>query len=850
MNKPFLLMGAILLMALSTIAQDRRVCAAEEVLEKQNANPKVREMRSRVEQHTQRFLKNGGVSTKRTGILTIPVIVHVIYNTSQQNISDAQIQSQIDVLTEDFRKLNSDVSLVPSEFSPLASDIQIEFSLAQITRKQSSTTSWGTNDAMKSASQGGVNVVSPDEYLNIWVCNIGGGILGYAQFPGGASSTDGVVISPQYFGSSDKEAAGESFYLSSPFDKGRTATHEVGHYLNLRHIWGDGGCSVDDFVSDTPTAGAANYGCPSYPSKSCSSNGGYTSDMFMNYMDYVDDACMYMFSTGQKARMDALFEPGGVREDLGTSSGGCSLAAPSGLSSSNIGDNSFTLSWSAVSGASSYDVSVDGAVTNTTSTSITISGLASGTTYTAKVRSVCSDATTGSYSSDLSVTTTGSNCKVAPVTLSLTLDNYPEETSWTLVKDGSTVASGSGYSTDGQTISEVFNYGDGSYSFTINDSYGDGICCSYGNGSYSLTDDNGSVIVSGGSFSSSESTSFCIEGGSSSDTQAPTTPTGLSASNVSTTSADLSWSASTDNVGVTGYNVYQDGALIATPTGTSTSVTGLSPETTYSFTVTAEDAAGNVSAVSSAVSVTTEAIQVTYCTSSGNNTTYEWIDMVQLGSISNSTGADGGYGDYTSLSTSLSPGSTNTISFSAGFSSSTYSENWQVYVDYNQDGDFEDSGEAVASGTSSNGSTYSEDFTVPASASLGATRMRVVMRWNSTPSSCGTFSYGEVEDYTVVISSGSKDAAVVQRPSGLKLSQSPALDLFTVYPTPAVDELNIQLGEFKEISAVRIFDLGGQLVKSVSMESLSLDVSELKQGMYLLEITTERGKFQTKFLKQ
>ncbi len=604
MKKQFLLIGAALMLAFSSLAQSHRMCASDAVLDRQNANPKVKKMRSLIERKTRDFLSNGGQSTRRTGILTIPVIVHVIYNNSQENISDAQIQSQIDVLTEDFRKINSDASLVPAEFASIASDIQIEFVLSQITRKQSSQTSWGTNDAMKSAAHGGVDVINPDEYLNMWVCNIGGGILGYAQFPGGAAATDGVVISPQYFGSIDKEPVGENFHLSAPFDKGRTVTHEVGHYLNLRHIWGDGNCSVDDFVSDTPTAGSANYGCPTYPSKSCNNNGGFTSDMFMNYMDYVDDACMFMFSAGQKARMDALFEPGGARESLGISSGGCLLAAPGNFTSSGIGDGQFTLSWSGVSGATSYDVSLDGAVSNTSNTSFSFSGLTAGTTYSVQVRSVCADGTSGSYSSAFQVTTTGNNCNEGPINLSLTLDNYPSETSWSLLKDGSTVASGSGYSTKGLTITQSFDFGAGSYSFTINDSYGDGICCAYGNGSYSLTDTNSNLIFSGGDFTSSETTTFCLNAGAP-DTQAPSTPTGLSASNVDETSVSLSWNTSTDNVGVTGYSIYNGSNNIGSVTGNTTSVTGLNSGTTYSFTVTAVDAAGNESPASGVVNVTT-----------------------------------------------------------------------------------------------------------------------------------------------------------------------------------------------------------------------------------------------------
>ncbi len=235
------------------------------------------------------------------GIVNIPVVVHVLYSNSSENISDAQIASQIAVLNEDFNLQNSDASTIPSLFAPLAADSDINFTLTQTIRKASSRTSWGTNDAMKSSSNGGSNVVSPDTHLNIWVCNIGGGILGYAQFPGGVAATDGVVISPQYFGTMGTAQA--------PFDGGRTATHEVGHYLNLRHIWGDGRCRQDDFVADTPSSDGPNYGCPSFPTTNCK-----TTDMTMNYMDYTNDACMTMFSTGQKERMRALFQPGSVRD--------------------------------------------------------------------------------------------------------------------------------------------------------------------------------------------------------------------------------------------------------------------------------------------------------------------------------------------------------------------------------------------------------------------------------------------------------------------------------------------------------------------------------------------------------
>ncbi|RKS53330.1 pregnancy-associated plasma protein-A [Gillisia mitskevichiae] len=234
--------------------------------------------------------------TDNLGVISIPVVVTVVYSNSQENISQAQIDSQIAVMNADFRKNNSDASNTPSEFASLVADTEVQFTLAGVRRFSSSTTQWGTNDAVK----GQYPPVSPATTLNIWVCNIGGGILGYAQFPGGPAATDGVVVGPNYFGNTG--------YVSAPFNKGRTVTHEVGHYLNLRHIWGDGRCNQDDYVADTPSSDGPNYGCPSYPTTNCRST-----DMTMNYMDYTNDSCMYMFSEGQKSRLRTVFASSGPR---------------------------------------------------------------------------------------------------------------------------------------------------------------------------------------------------------------------------------------------------------------------------------------------------------------------------------------------------------------------------------------------------------------------------------------------------------------------------------------------------------------------------------------------------------
>ncbi|MBJ6367589.1 zinc metalloprotease [Snuella sedimenti] len=233
------------------------------------------------------------------GPITIPVVVNIIENYEGQ-VSDTQINSQIAILNEDFNNSNPNTSQVPNEFANLVANYNITFTLSEINRKISNKKSWGTRDAMKSSKKGGIDATDTSHYLNIWVCEIGGGILGYAQFPGGRASTDGVVISTNYFG----ETGGV-------YGDGRTATHEVGHWLNLRHIWGDGGCSVDDYVDDTPISDGPNYGCPEHPTTACGST-----DMTMNYMDYVYDDCMYMFTVDQHTRSRALFASDGFRSSF------------------------------------------------------------------------------------------------------------------------------------------------------------------------------------------------------------------------------------------------------------------------------------------------------------------------------------------------------------------------------------------------------------------------------------------------------------------------------------------------------------------------------------------------------
>ena len=232
-------------------------------------------------------------------LVTIKTVVHVVHNTDEQNISLAQIKSQFKVLNADFRAKNADRNQTPDVWKGLVSDSKIQFKLVNVTRTQTAKSSFTHDDGVKRPSTGGIAPVDPNTHLNIWVCPLGDGLLGYAQFPGGPTATDGVVINHLAFGSGGS--------AQTPFDKGRTATHEVGHYLNLRHIWGDtADCSGSDMAADTPNCAGPNFGKPTFPVVTC--NNGPNGDMFMNYMDYVDDAAMFMFTTQQVLRMRTALE--------------------------------------------------------------------------------------------------------------------------------------------------------------------------------------------------------------------------------------------------------------------------------------------------------------------------------------------------------------------------------------------------------------------------------------------------------------------------------------------------------------------------------------------------------------
>jgi hypothetical protein len=513
-------------------------------------------------------------TSQTNAIITIPVVVHVVYNGqvvgTAPNISDIQVESQITVLNQDFRRM---VGTPGENFNPVGADTEIQFVLAKqdpngnptngIDRVSFCKDSW-TNFEIETTLKPST-IWDPTQYLNLWTVQFeDNDLLGYAQFPdgsglngigssGGSANTDGVVVRYNSFGS----GSGSNFILNSPYNKGRTTTHEIGHWLGLIHIWGEGSnCSTNtDYCADTPVAKDPNYGCPT-GTNSCTSRPG--NDMIENYMDYTNDFCMSVFTQDQKTRMVTVMANSPRRSSLKTSSKGNALVlvandAEVSFESScatvtcttnvnqfkqkiiiyNRGTNTLTsVSGSyMINGGSAIPFSWSGSLaTNKFSfTEITINASVNGS-VTINIdnannvtdQRTSNNAATGSYSLPIALT----NYAFTNYTFRLQQDYFGSETTWNLKNSAGTILhSGGPYTntyvndTTASPIPTLITQNwtlpsNQCYTFTINDSQGDGICCGTnlgesGTGYYDIKSTDGSVIVaSGASFKSSQSKFF------------------------------------------------------------------------------------------------------------------------------------------------------------------------------------------------------------------------------------------------------------------------------------------------------------------------------------------------------
>ena len=537
-----------------------------------------------------------------------------------------------------------------------------------------------------------------------------------------------------------------------------------------------------------------------------------------------------------------------------TGSGSADTTAPiaTTISASGTTATGTNLSWNTSSdnvGVVGYKVYQNGVLKTTTastSTSLVVSGLSASTAYGFYVTAYDAVGNNSAASNTVNVTTLTLVDTTAPAT---------------------TIVAASGTTTSSTNLSwNVSSDNVGVVGYKV-----------YQNGVLKTTTASTSLVVSGLSASTAYGfyvTAYDAVGNNSAasntvnvttltlvDTTAPAT-TIVAASGTTTSSTNLSWNVSSDNVGVVGYKVYQNGVLKTTTASTSLVVSGLSASTAYGFYVTAYDAVGNNSVASNAVNVTTlatTALATIYCTSNGGSAN-EYIKKVQIGTINNLSGSNGGYGNFTSLSTNVALGSLVSISISAGWVSSSYAEAYNVWIDYNKNGSFE-SNELVYSKSKSKAATVSGSFTIPTSALTGTTRMRVSMKFNANPSACEVFTRGEVEDYSVNIVNGStvkmsdddttlesdtevKDKVILEKNKDVIEELS-----FKLYPNPVKDGV-IYFSGLTNNSSYKIFNQMGQQLAQGTIENDMINVSSLARGIYFVQITNNSSVGVKRFIKE
>ena len=463
-------------------------------------HPQLIEKRQKIENDIIKWQKNTALNS-----YNIPVVFHVLYENESENISLEQIQSQLDVLNQDFNRTNPDANQTPSEFLNVAANCNINFCLAQrtpnndstsgITYTQTDISSFSLYDnRIFNDSLGGKTIWNPKRYLNIYVCDLTNA-LGFSSFPGGIESRDAVVINYSNFGTID---------VYPPFNKGRTATHELGHWLNLLHIWGDSNCGNDQ-VQDTPTQDTENYGCPSHPSPTCSNNG----DMFQNFMDYTDDACMNLFTEGQKNRMHATlnsqridliqsqacslpYEDVGINENVSPANNQeyCGYEFELITSLYNYSTSSIYESqiYFQIDNGETQMMEWSGELLPNSSVEINLGNFTlSGGQHTLLIYSSSPNGFRDLNPNNDTLLVNFNLKDGSPFDFQIQTDNYAEENRWEILNDNNEIIAYENELVSNQLNTFSFCQDvDSCYTLVVYDEYQDGICCDFGNGFISI----------------------------------------------------------------------------------------------------------------------------------------------------------------------------------------------------------------------------------------------------------------------------------------------------------------------------------------------------------------------------
>jgi hypothetical protein len=430
----------------------------------------------------------------------------------------------------------------------------------------------------------------------------------------------------------------------------------------------------------------------------------------------------------------------------------------------------------------------------------------------------------------------GGGCNGIALGLTITLDDYGDETTWGVYQSGNLIVSGGPYEegAEGLVIQESVCLQEGCYELIFFDSYGDGMCCFFGDGSYALTSPTGEVLASGGSFEEQEVNNFCVSGSDGGSGCPP--PNDLHAFEVGYSHLYLDWTpiavdaeAYRTRFKRVGQSVWTEGNWF---TSSATIWANMQPCRDYEFQVQSR-CDGIEGEFSNTVILSTRGCEDAYCYSYGT-TWDDWIARVQLKEIDHETGKSYGFGDYMDLSANLEQGAQYPLTLTPETDDNQQPVYWRVWIDFNQDGDFQDADELVFQQSAMNTTPVFGTINIPGNALTGPTRMRVSMDPNGYASSCSTGSSREVEDYTVIINEGS--------PTSSSWEETMAFSV-KVFPNPVRERLHVKfLGAIDDPVGLSLLNAQGQLVRRWPQmaindsQYLSLDISELPAGLFWLEL--------------